>query len=251
MNLTVVAPTFNESVNLRHLVDAVEEALQHVDYELLIVDDDSPDLTWQHAEELASRSNRIRVLRRRSDPGLAAAVIDGFSCAKGEFVACIDADLQHDPAILPAMLNNLKEGHDLIIGSRYVAHGGIRDWNSLRRLQSWIATKLAKVCLGVEVSDPMSGFFMMRREDFLQVRDKLCPQGFKILLEILVAMQPQNLMEVPYVFGPRLAGKSKLGAGVVFSYLRQLLRLGSRRLATKFRGLKFAVVRIVGLTINL
>lgn len=225
VTLTIVVPTFNESLNLEPLAHAVQSALQGIRYELLIADDDSPDLTWLKAKQMTANFPAMRVLRRKSQPGLAASVIDGFLHARGDIVACIDADLQHDPCILPAMLRLLEEGNDLVIGSRYVAKGGVRDWNIFRRLQSLIATTLARVCLGVEIRDPMSGFFMMRRQDFFRIRKKLSAQGFKILLEILMALQPQKLAEVPYTFGPRIRGTSKLSSRVIFCYLRQVIRL--------------------------
>src|SRR5215469_362390 len=121
MKFSVISPTFNEAENVPRLVEQLERALSHVDYEILIVDDNSPDLTWSVAERICSTNPRVRVLRRMSDPGLGSAVIDGFSAAQGEAVACIDADLQHDPRILPKMLDQLYEGSDVVVGSRYVA----------------------------------------------------------------------------------------------------------------------------------
>ena len=242
MKLAVIAPTFNEADNVAPLIDAVHRALECVDYELLFVDDDSQDLTWQRVEEIAAHNPRVRVLRRSPPRGLALSVIDGFLDTKADIVACIDADLQHDPAILPAMLSMLENGSDLVVGSRYVSEGKLENWSRIRQAESWIATKLAKLSLGIEVSDPMSGYFMMRRKDFLRTRQELDVQGFKILLEILVALQPRDVVEMPYTFRPRVAGKSKLNAGIAFAYLAQLGRLGWQRIRQSDRSSKFPVV---------
>lgn len=251
MKLTVVAPTYNESENVEPLVRALEVALEGIDYEILISDDDSPDLTWARVEEISRRDSRVRVLRRTSNRGLGNAVMDGFLAATGEVVACIDADLQHDPAILPDMLAALRNGADLVAGSRYVAGGGTANWGWIRRLQSRLATKLAHRLLGVKLKDPMSGYFMMRREDFLRVRDQLDGNGFKILLEIVARLRPRKLREVPYTLRPRTAGKSKVSARIAAAYLRQLWRLSflQKYLPTEF--VKFALVGGSGVVVNL
>ncbi len=251
LEVTVVAPTFNESENIEPLVRALQSALQGIDYEILISDDDSPDLTWARAEEIGRRDPRVRVLRRRTKRGLGNAVIDGFSQAHGSLVACIDADLQHDPAILPHMVAALRNGADVVVGSRYVAGGGTAKWSWVRRLQSRLATKLAHGLLGVKLRDPMSGYFMMRRDDFLRVSKQLDGNGFKILLEIVARLKPHNVRELPYTFGPRTAGKSKVSAGIAAAYLRQLWRLSflQRYLPTEF--VKFALVGASGVVVNL
>jgi len=251
MKLGVISPTFNECENVVPFADAVQKALGHLDYELLIVDDDSPDLTWQRVAEIAARNPRVRVLRRTPPRGLAPSVIDGFLSTNADIIACLDADLQHDPASLPSMLSALENGSEVVIGSRYVSEGKVGSWSRIRRFESWVATKLAKVCLGVEVSDPMSGFFMMRREDFLRIRDRLNAQGFKILLEILVALRPRKVLETPITFHPRRAGESKLNTGIALAYLFQLLRLGLERSRVPARFLKFALVGASGIVVNL
>jgi dolichol-phosphate mannosyltransferase len=152
-------------------------------------------------------------------------VVDGFAAATGEAVACIDADLQHDPAILPQMLKALTDGSDLVVATRYMPGGGTANWGMIRRFGSWSCTKLAQWLLGVKLRDPMSGYFMMRRDDFLKIRDSLNVRGFKILLEIAAHMQPRHLGEVPYTFGPRAQGESKLSNKIVFAYLAQVWRL--------------------------
>src|SRR5712691_1288793 len=133
MRLSVISPTFNEAENVPRLVEQLGQALGHIDYEILIVDDNSPDLTWSVAERMPLTNPRVRVLRRMRNRGLGAAVIDGFSAAQGDALACIDADLQHDPWILPKMLAELCQGSDVVVGSRYVDGGDTGKWNWQRR----------------------------------------------------------------------------------------------------------------------
>jgi dolichol-phosphate mannosyltransferase len=225
IELSVIAPTYNEAQNLEALVAEVGSALRGIEYEMIVCDDDSPDRTWALAEEIGKTNPRVRALRRMRDRGLARAVVDGFSVARGEAVACIDADLQHDPAILPQMLEALRQGAQLVVASRYVAGGGTANWNWRRRFTSWVAAKMADWTLGVPLHDPMSGYFLLRREDFLPIREKLNPDGFKILLEIAAHLKPERLCEVPYRFRLRRAGSSKLSPRVVLEYLVQLGRL--------------------------
>ncbi|MBZ5705513.1 MAG: glycosyltransferase family 2 protein [Acidobacteriia bacterium] len=251
MKLTVISPTYNEAANVARFVQETSVALAAIDYEILIVDDNSPDHTWLVAEEIARRDPRVRVLRRMENPGLGPSIIDGVAAAKGEIVACMDADLQHDPGILPTMLENLLRGSAVVVGSRYVDGGDTTEWNWIRRLESWIATKTAQVCLGVKLKDPMSGYFVMRRQDVLAVKSQLQTKGFKILLEIIACLRPEVVTEIPYTFRPRIAGTSKMSSKVVVQYLLQILRLSpiGRRLSGRF--VKFAVVGGSGVVVNL
>jgi dolichol-phosphate mannosyltransferase len=233
MKLSVISPTYNEAKNVGLLIAALETALDGADYEILISDDDSPDLTWSKVEEIGRRNPRVRALRRTTNRGLGPSVVDGFLFATGEVVACIDADLQHDPAILPKMLKELSNGCDLVVATRYMPGGGTANWGVIRRLGSWGCTKLAQWLLGVKLRDPMSGYFMMRRDDFLKVCDRLNVRGFKILLEIAAHVHPQKLGEVPYTFGPRSQGESKLSNKIIFAYLAQLWRLSRRARKTE------------------
>jgi len=225
MKLSIISPTYNESENVSPLIAGLEQALQGIDYEIVISDDDSPDLTWARVEEIGRWNGRVRVLRRTSNRGLGASVVDGFSLARGEAVACMDADLQHDPSILPKMLEELERGADLVVGTRYMPGGGTTNWNAIRRFISWTATRLTKLLLGVRLCDPMSGYFMLRRDDFLQLRNDVNARGFKILLEIAAHMKPRALSEVPYTFGPRMFGRSKLSTKIVFAFVQQLWSL--------------------------
>jgi dolichol-phosphate mannosyltransferase len=251
VKVTIVSPTYNEAENVPRLVHDVDAALSGIDYELLIADDDSPDRTWAIAQEFATRSSRIRVLRRTMDRGLSPAVIEGFLSSCSDFVGVIDADLQHDPAILPQMIAALDAGAEIAVGSRYVEGGGTGTWNAARRFQSWVATKLAQTFLGVELTDPMSGYFLLRRDDFNRIHAQLDSSGFKILLEIVGRLAPSRLVEVPYTFRERVAGQSKLSSKIVLQYLGQLWRLSSVSRYMSVRFIKFALVGASGTIINL
>lgn len=237
MKLSIVTPTLNEAENLPSLVSEIERALHGRDFEIIVCDDNSPDQTWAVAKKIAERNARVRVLRRLEKKGLGWSVIDGFNAAQGDVLACIDADLQHDPAILPRMLEALDGGAELIIGSRYVKGGWVGQWGPLRRAESWTATRLAQCFISRKVCDPMSGYFLLRREDFLCVRDRLNGQGFKILLEILANMPRARVAEVPYTFRNRVAGRTKLSWRIILTYIAQLSRLSR----LKFRGTRYGV----------
>jgi dolichol-phosphate mannosyltransferase len=251
VKVTIVSPTYNEAENLPRLVRDVSAALSGIDYELLIVDDDSPDRTWAVAHELAAHNPRIRVLRRTKDRGLSQAVIEGFLSSSSEYVGVIDADLQHNPAILPQMIAALDSGADIAVASRYVEGGGTGTWNASRRFQSWVATKLAQTFLGVELSDPMSGYFILPRDAFNRIHKQLDSKGFKILLEIIARLAPSRLAEVPYTFGERVAGQSKLSSKVILQYLEQLWKLSSVSRYMSVRFVKFALVGASGTVVNL
>jgi dolichol-phosphate mannosyltransferase len=251
VKVTIVSPTYNEAENVARLVHDVDEALSGIDYELLIADDDSPDRTWAVAEELAAQNPRIRVLRRMADRGLSPAVIEGFLSSSSDYVGVIDADLQHDSAILPQMIAALDAGAEIAVGSRYVEGGGTGTWNAARKFQSWVATRLARTFLGVELTDPMSGYFILRRDDFNRIHKQLDSSGFKILLEIIARLAPSRLEEVPYTFRTRTAGQSKLSSKVILQYLGQLWRLSSVSRYMSVRFIKFAIVGASGTVINL
>jgi dolichol-phosphate mannosyltransferase len=251
VKVTIVSPTYNEAENVTRLVHDVGAALSGIDYELVIADDDSPDRTWAVAQELAAQNPRIRVLRRTADRGLSPAVIEGFLSSSSDYVGVIDADLQHDPAILPQMVAALDAGAEIAVGSRYVEGGGTGTWNAARRFQSWVATRLARTFLGVELTDPMSGYFILRRDDFNRIHKQLDSSGFKILLEIIARLAPSRLEEVPFTFRTRVAGQSKLSSKVIFQYLGQLWRLSSVSRYMSVRFIKFAIVGASGTIINL
>jgi len=227
MRLSIISPTLNEAECVPRLVEELEHALGDINYEILIVDDNSPDGTWEVAQNISLTHPRVKSLRRMQNPGLGAAVIEGFSAAEGDVLACIDADLQHDPLILARMLEELQLGADIVVGSRHVDGGSTGEWNRLRRAQSWVANKMAQLLLGVRLKDPMSGYFLVWRKDFYEIRERLNGKGFKILLEILSNLHAAKIKEIPYTFRPRVQGQSKLSSKVIMQFFHQLWRLCS------------------------
>ncbi len=248
--VSVVTPTFNEAENLPVLVEAVHAALGTLPHEIVVADDDSPDRTWEVAEALAQDDPSIRVLRRFRDPGLSAAVLDGMTVARGEYLAVIDADLQHDPAILPEMVGLLASGTvDVCVGSRATEGGGYGDWSAARRLVSWVATMIAKVLLRVPVSDPMSGYFVITRAGYESTASQINARGFKILLEFVGRNRSLRVAEVPYEFRNRVHGETKLNRSVIRSYLLAVSELWlGRQIDPVF--LLYVLVGIVGLVVN-
>lgn len=246
MKLSVISPTLNEAQNVPALVQQLQRALGNLDYEILIVDDNSPDLTWSVAEQISLQNPRVKSLRRMKDPGLGMAVVEGFSAAEGDVLACIDADLQHDPSILPKMVEELQNGTDVVVGSRHVKGGGFGRWNWWRRFESRCANEAARILLGFEVKDAMSGYFLIWRKDFVRVQGQLRESGFKILLEILAKLQSPRLKEVPYTFRTRVAGQSKLSYRVVLLYFSQLWRLCGESRRASVRLLKTSADQIAG-----
>lgn len=225
---SLVAPTFNEHVNIRAFLErttAVLETQVPGHYEIIVVDDDSPDRTWEHAEAVAANLPAVRVIRRQEQRGLATAVMAGWRAARGDWLGVIDADLQHPPEVLVDLLKAMREGAELAIGSRHVRGGGVSRWNLGRRLISRSAQVLGALLLPAarRVSDPMSGLFIVRRDaiDF----EALSPVGYKILLEVLVRGPVGRIAEVGYVFDERRRGQSKVTAQIYWQYLRHLARL--------------------------
>ena len=219
---TLVLPTYNEAENIAGCIDAVCRALAGRDFEIIVADDDSPDETWRIAEKL--NNPRVRVLRRTSNPGLSPAVVDAFNIARGDLLGVMDADLQHDERILPKMIDALAD-HDFVAGSRHMPGGSVGDWSLHRRITSWTAAKMAHVLIHAPLTDPMTGFFAIRREVFDRAKPHLAPRGFKISLELLCLGQPKATAEIPYTFRPRQAGQSKLSAKVMKQYITTLLDL--------------------------
>lgn len=233
IELSVVVPTYNEAGNIRAILDRLEEALKGIPHEILVADDDSPDRTWEIAAALAADRPGLRCLRRTRDRGLYPAVVEAFRAASGTYLAVLDADLQHDERVLPAMLKAARErGWRVVVGSRYAAGGGIERWGGARRAVSLGCTWLARAALGTPIRDPLSGFFLLERDVFLAAAPALKPRGFKILMDLLRRMPPgTSAGEVGYVFRPRLHGRSKLGAKVAWDFLRSLAGAALGRLA--------------------
>ncbi len=218
--LTIVVPTLEERENLSPVIAALESVLGGIDYEILFVDDDSPDGTAAAARELAQRNPRVRVLQRIGRRGLASAAVEGMLASSAPYLAVMDADLQHDESILPAMLAKLRHSSlDLVVATR-VTEGGMDAMPAHRRALSGLGRRLSTLICSTELSDPMSGYFVLTRAYLDEVAHSLSGTGYKILLDLVVsARRPVKLAEIPYRFRPRLHGRSKLDIVVAVEYL--------------------------------
>lgn len=232
---SIVVPTLNERENILLLIDRIERSGLE-DYEIIVADENSPDGTAEAVNAYAAAGHgNVRAILNDGVPGLSPSIVKGFKAAKGEFLCCMDGDLQHDTADLIGLLNEL-ETSDFAVGSRYAPGGGFREkWNPFRVLVSRTAAAMAHIVLGVKVKDPMSGFFALRREAFERVAPRMSPKGFKIMLELLylltTAPEPCRVVEHGITFGLREHGKSKLSARVMLDYLRMLFALRRSRQA--------------------
>ncbi len=251
---SLIIPTYNECKNIKTIVEKLSKLLDDSipgDYELIVVDDDSPDRTWEVALPLIADYPQLRVMRRKHERGLSTAVIRGWQAARGEVLGVIDADLQHPPETLLQLLAEMKRGADLAAASRHVAEGGVSDWSAIRRFLSRGAQTVGLVILpGVvgRVSDPMSGYFMVRRSCI--AGKILNPAGYKILIEVLGRGNIRWIGEVGYVFQERQEGESKVTWKQYIEYLRHLLRLRFARWPMgKF--LRFGVVGFSGVFVNM
>lgn len=238
MRLSIVIPTYNEKDNILTLVKQLDENLQGVDYEIIFVDD-STDETPEVIKRVQENSERIRMFHRDTEKGLATAVLLGFNEAEGEYLAVMDADLQHPPAILRKMYAVMEEGADFCIPSRFIFNGSDGGLNLYRKFVSATARYLGKFMLKSirNVSDPTSGLFMFRKEAIKGA--DLRPIGWKIMVEVLAMADFETIYEIPYCFEQRNAGESKLNTSVTIEYIKQLLRL--RRIERKK---KIKVVRL-------
>lgn len=262
VRLSLVVPTYNEAGNVVLLVEKLTGLLDRIcpnDYELIIVDDDSPDQTWEIARSLLSEYPNLRVMRRTAERGLSTAVIRGWQGSRGSVLGVIDGDLQHPPEVLEKLLGELASGSDLALASRHVVGGGISEWSVFRRMTSRgaqiLGLMIAPQVVG-RVSDPMSGYFMVRRSSV--TNQILNPQGYKILLEILGRGKIEQIAEVGYVFQERQDGESKVTWRQYVEYLQHLVRLRSDGRLEKFqerfpigRFLKFGVVGFSGVFVDL
>jgi dolichol-phosphate mannosyltransferase len=250
--LSVVVPTFNERDNITTLFRRLETALAGKAWEVIFVDDNSPDGTWDVVRGLARQDSRVRCIRRIGRRGLSGACIEGILASSAACAAVIDADLQHDETQLAKMLSLLQGGEtDLVVGSRYIEGGSADSFNKQRAGASALATEVAKRVLGVKIADPMSGFFMIRRERFEQLAPQLSTQGFKILLDIVATARGDlRVKEIPYSFGSRLHGESKLDSMVALDFLGLVLaKLTNDVVSLRF--LMFAMVGSLGLFVHL
>jgi peptidoglycan/xylan/chitin deacetylase (PgdA/CDA1 family) len=229
LDLSLVLPTYNEGHNI---TSVLAQLIGHLDsvtgltYEIIVVDDDSPDRTWEKALEFSKKSDRVRVVRRQQERGLSTAVIRGWQVARGKVLGVMDADLQHPPEITTKLWKEMERGADLAVASRHMEGAGVSDWSIWRRAISRSGQAIGLVLLPevtARVNDPMSGYFMISRS---AVEDReLNPLGYKILIEVLGRGQVRRISEVPYVFRERAEGSSKVTRRIYLEYFQHLLRL--------------------------
>ncbi|MBV1836962.1 glycosyltransferase family 2 protein [Acetobacter estunensis] len=252
-DITVVVPCYREAANVRPLVEALTQALTGRDWEVVFVDDNSPDGTIEVVRQLAQTNWRVRGISRIGRRGLSTAVIEGALSSSAPYIAVMDGDLQHDESRLGAMIDKLAAGEcDIVVGSRHVEGGdnsGLA--NAWRHALSDGGIRLAQMMMPVKLGDPMSGFFALRRDMFVKTAPRLSGAGFKILMDlILSAPEPVRVEEVPCVFRPRLAGESKLDFLVLLQFLALILdKLFRGWLPIRF--IAFALVGAVGVVVNI
>ncbi len=250
--LSIIVPTYNERDNVVELVRKLDQCLAGVSWEVIFVDDDSSDGTLERIRTLSRGDRRVRLIQRIGRRGLSSACVEGMLASTAPYLAVIDGDLQHDERLLPRMLSLLKQGDlDIVVGSRYVAHGSLGEWDKSRAAISRLATKLSRLVIPADLTDPMSGFFMLRREVLADRVRKLSTIGFKILLD-LFASSPRklNFKELPYQFRNRHAGESKLDSVAGWDYVMLLLdKLIGHIVPVRF--VAFAIVGGMGVLIHL
>ncbi|MEQ9548808.1 MAG: glycosyltransferase [Coleofasciculus sp. G3-WIS-01] len=254
LRFSLIIPTYKEAKNIPQIVEQLSRLLDSQlagDYELIVVDDNSPDDTWKVAQELTADYPQLQVMRRIDERGLSTAVIRGWQVARGEVLGVIDADLQHPPELLLQLWSEIQRGADLAVASRHVEGGGVSDWSIIRRFLSRGAQTIGLILLpGVigRVSDPMSGYFMVRRQCL--VGRPLSPLGYKILIEVLGRGRVPWIGEVGYVFQERQAGESKVTWKQYLEYLQHLLRL-RLSLGPIGRFLRFGLVGFSGVFVDM
>src|SRR5215813_1696441 len=250
--LSIIIPTYNERDNVHEVVARLGRVLRSVSWEVVFVDDNSPDGTSELVRRIAQVDARVRCIQRVGRRGLSSATIEGMLSTSSPLLAVMDGDLQHDEALLPQMLDALRrEPIDIAVGSRYVEGGGLGDWVASRALISRWAGRLSRIVVRANLADPMSGFFMIRREPFHSALPHLSAVGFKILLDLFASSpEPLRFRELPFHFRARKAGESKLDSQVAWEYLLLLLdKLVGHIVPIRF--LAFSVVGSAGVLLHM
>ncbi|MCI5222559.1 MAG: glycosyltransferase family 2 protein [Candidatus Electrothrix sp. AR4] len=249
--LSVVVPCFNEVDNVEELIRRLGESLHGIHWEVIFVDDDSPDKTSRRVAETAFRDPRVRLIHRIGRRGLSSACVEGMLSSSAPYLAVMDADLQHDETLLPDMLMALRSQQlDIVVGSRYVDGGGIGGWDAKRAAYSRFATRISRYFTRTELTDPMSGFFMLRRDALMGRVRNLSGVGFKILLDLFASSSiPMRFLELPYTFKERHAGESKLDNRALLEFGMLLLDKWIGRLIP-VRFVAFTLVGGIGVLVH-
>ena len=251
---SLIIPTYNESENIKLLILKLSQLLDQLipeQYELILVDDNSPDYTWKIAQELSHNYPQLQVIHRRREKGLSTAVIRGWQASQGEILGVIDADLQHPPATLIKLWQEMEKGADLAVASRHVEGGGVSEWSLWRRFLSRGAQILGLIILPNvmgKVSDPMSGYFFVRRRCLFDCQFN--PLGYKILVEVLAKAKIGWISEVGYVFQERKEGKSKVNSQHYIDYIKHLIRF-SLSVGQFSRFIRFGLVGLSGVFVDM
>jgi dolichol-phosphate mannosyltransferase len=249
--LCVVVPAYNERPNIPLMVDLLRQTLAGMSWEVIFVDDNSPDGTAATVRAIGEQDWRVRCIRRIGRRGLAGACLEGMLASQARYVAVLDADLQHDETLLPAMLQCLRDGKaDLVVASRHVEDGSDAGLSGIRSRISRFASALAKRLLRIDLTDPMSGFFMLRRAVVEEIAPSLSSQGFKILLDIVATAGKLRVVELPYVFRERRHGESKLDAQIALDFVALLVAKATND-AVSFRFVMFCLVGLTGVAIHM
>ncbi|HWW19421.1 MAG TPA: glycosyltransferase family 2 protein [Steroidobacteraceae bacterium] len=250
--LAVIVPTFKEVKNVPELVERLRQSLVGISWEVIFVDDDSPDGTSDCVREIARLDWRVRCLQRIDRRGLSSATIEGMHASSSPFLAVMDGDMQHDEQLLPDMLHALKSGNlDVVVGSRYVEGGTLGDFAARRVGMSKFATRLSRLVVPPALTDPMSGFFLIRREVFTAANRKMSAIGFKVLVDLFASSpRPLRFLELPYEFRTRRAGESKLDSAVVWDFGLLLIDKTVGHIVPA-RFFAFTVVGLFGVVVHL
>ncbi len=230
LELSLIVPTYNEKENIEAILHGLVCALEGRRYEIIVVDDDSTDRTWELVEMLSSGTPAIWLERRRGKKrDLAQSIMEGFGLAQGDILGCMDADGSHPPEAISQLLETCENGFEMVVGSRYIVGGSTSGWPLGRQALSRAATVVTRSLLGLPIRDPLSGFFLLQRAVYERAIDVANPRGFKILLELYMRGRPSSVMEVPIHFHNRRVGRSKLSAKVLYQGVVGMLSLMTAR----------------------
>jgi dolichol-phosphate mannosyltransferase len=251
VEISIIIPTYNESENVPILLKRLLEYLPTIteSFEIIFVDDNSPDRTWEIVQKFAKKDSRILGIRRFSERSLSSAVLSGMAASRGKFLLVMDADLQHDEKVIGKMLKEV-EKFPIVVGSRIVSGGSYGNWDWKRKIPSAISAYLSRKFLNLHLSEPLSGFFLIQRNVYETLAPSLNPRGFKILLEFIGRGRQFPVTEIGYTFQNRQFGKTKLSPSIVFDFLFSLLEI-KWGFVFSITFLKYAFVGFMGVLVNL